>query len=140
MKKLVTLSLILVTLIGCSAQKGKDGNDGFTIIKKETYGGKETKANVTITSQEQLYRLYSELGIQEDAPTIDFSKKNVVALFLGQKNTGGFTITVGSIEVKNDTATVRVLETTPNGGMATMALSAPYCIASIPKTAKVVFK
>ena len=139
MKKLVTLSLILVTLMGCSAQKGKDGDSNYTIIKKETYGGSETAGNKTITSQDQLAKLYAELNL-EDVPTIDFSKKNVVAQFLGQKNTGGFSITIGSVEIKNNTATVRVLETTPNGGMATMALTAPYYIASIPKTDKVIFE
>ena len=137
MKKIAALSLLLVTIFGCSAQKGKDRHDGYTIVKQESYGGRETAGNETITTQAELVKLYAELNIEE-VPSIDFKKQNVVALFMGQKRTGGYTISIGSLDVLNDTATIKVLETTPEGGMATMALTAPYCIASIPKTAKVV--
>jgi hypothetical protein len=139
MKKLAALSLILVALMGCSAQKGKGGNNGYTILKQGAYGGREVAGNETITSQAQLSKIYSELNL-EDVPAIDFSKNNVVALFLGQKRTGGYGIGIDTLEVKNNTVVVKVLKSKPDGGIATMALTAPYCIASIPKTDKVIFE
>jgi hypothetical protein len=50
---------------------------------------------------------------------------------------GGYSIAIKSIIVEDDTTIIKVLETKPEG-MATMALTAPYCIAIIPKTDKVI--
>jgi len=139
MKKLAALSLVLVTLIGCSAQKSKGGDNAYTILKQDAYGGREVACNETITSQAQLSKMYSELNL-EDVPAIDFKKNNVVALFLGQKSTGGYSISIDSLIIKNNTTVIIVLKSPPSGDIVSMALTAPYCIASIPKTDKVLFQ
>jgi hypothetical protein len=55
---------------------------------------------------------------------------------MGEKRTGGYSITINSMTIKGDTAVLHVVETKPEG-MATMAITSPYCIASITKTDKV---
>lgn len=158
MKKTIVLSLLAVTLFSCCAKKGADGTNGangnngtvsentakpatqgtFEVLKQGGYGGRESASNVVITSQQQLDALYQELNL-EDNPKVDFSKRNVVALFLGQKSSGGHSIGIKEVNVTGNTATVAIITKSPEGH-ATMALTQPYCIASITKTEKVAFK
>ena len=142
MRKLLTLSLLLLIVTGCSINVLNNMRVSnaitFELLKQDAYGGRDAKSTVIITSQSQLQELYKELG-WGSVPAVDFGKNNVVALFMGQKSTGGYSINVRKVTVEDDTATVEALETSPEG-MATMALTAPYCIVVIPKTANVVVK
>lgn len=139
MKKLLTLSLLLM-LVACKINVVNNFNMdtaiAFEILKQEAYGGRDAEGTVVVTSQEQLNGLYKELG-WNDVPAVDFTKNNVVALFMGEKRTGGYSIGIKKVVVKDNTAIITVTETKPEG-MATMALTAPYCIALIPKTKEVV--
>jgi hypothetical protein len=158
MKKTIILSLLAVALLSCCAKKGangasgEDGRDGtvsentsrpatqgtFEVLKQHGYGGRESASNVVVTSQQQLDELYKELNLGE-APKVDFSERNVVALFMGQKSSGGHSIGIKEVNVAGNTATVQIVTASPQGN-ATMALTQPYCIASITKTDKVVFR
>ena len=141
MKKLITITLAAITLFGCVSQKGADGkpgedgaSGGFKILKEETYNGREKESHVLITGQEQLQMLYAELNIQDNTPVIDFNKKSVVAVFSGQKSSGGHSITIKNVSVSKGIAHVKIKKTSPIAGQpASMALTAPYCIAAIPK-------
>lgn len=140
MKKVITFCLILVVLTGCSIKVVNnikvDAAVAFEILKQDAYGGRDEKSTVVIKSHDELVKLYKELG-WTNVPTVDFSQNNVVALFMGQKNTGGYSISVKKVTIEDNTAIINTLETKPEG-MATMALTAPYCIVVIAKTDKVV--
>jgi len=141
MKKIITLSLLLVFFAACKTAAPTLGGDGsFDILNKETNGGREKAANIVIRSQEELNALYTELNIS-DVPTIDFTTSNVVALFMGQKKTGGYSIGIGKIilDGESNTATVQIIESEPED-MAMMMITTPYCIAKISKSKKVAFE
>ncbi len=153
MKKLAVTLAIALALTGCytytkgepgkPGQPGKPGKtvamekNGFTILKQDNYGGWENRGNIVIKSKSGLAALYKEINIA-DVPEVDFTKNNVIGLFLGQKSSGGYSIDVVSVKVTGDTAEVTIKEIAP-AGMATMAITQPYCIALIPKTDKVKF-
>jgi hypothetical protein len=140
MKKIITLSVLVLTFVSCHINVTNhiavDNAITFEILKQDAYGGREKESTMVITSNEELKSLYKELG-WSDVPKVDFGKNSVVALFMGQKNKGGYSIGVKSISINNDTATIKVMETEPNG-MSTMAITNPYCIVLIPKTNEVV--
>lgn len=153
MKKIAGALIIALALNSCvTYTKGEDGKpgqpgkpsksvamdkNGFTILKKDSYGGWENRGNIVIKSQSGLTALYKELN-STDVPEVDFTKSNVVGLFMGQKSSGGYAIEIVSVIVNGDTAEVAVKETHPEG-IASMAMTQPYCIAAIPKTEKVKF-
>lgn len=142
MKKILALGALLLILAGCRINVvnniSADPAITFEILKQEEYGGRAKKSTVVVSSQQQLNELYKELG-WNDVPVVDFSNSNVVAIFMGQKNTGGYSISIKKVAIENNTATIQVNTTAPEG-MATMALTAPYCIAVIPKTDEIVVK
>lgn len=129
--KIIVLSVITL-LMSCGSKKEVGNGSSFTILKKEANGGFEQETNLLINNQKELASLYKQIYAGE-APTPDFTKKSVVAVFMGQKRTGGYAITITDVKVKSGTAYVTTLKTNPDGGMVTMALTEPYCIAEIPK-------
>lgn len=142
MKKLILFTFLVAIMAGCVSQKGADGSPGmpggqnFVILKEAQQGGREQESHVVIRSQDELDKLFTELG--QNRMTVDFTKYNVVAVFMGQKSTGGYKITIENVSVEDDTAHVLTKTTVPEpGAMVTMALTQPYSIASIPKTEQV---
>ena len=142
MKKLLTL-IVLFILASCKVSVVNNFNTdmaiAFEILKQETYGGPEQNGTTVVTSQQQLQELYNKLG-WNDIPQIDFTKNNVVALFMGEKRTGGYSIGIKKVTIEGNTAIVTSVETKPQEGNVTMAITSPYCIALIPKTQKVTIK
>lgn len=137
MKKLITLSFIVLLFTACKTTQTISETGTFEVLKQESYNGREKAAHVVIKSQKQLEAIYQELNLT-DTPEVDFKIHNAVALFMGQKNTGGYSIGISTITIHDDTTVVHIIETAPLD-MATMALTNPYCIAVIPKTDKVDF-
>ena len=142
MKKIMAIFLLIFTAAGCSAKKeAMAANDkGFNILKQSEYGGRETKGFDKVTDARSFKELYRALNI-ENIPEVDFSKSNVVALYMGQRNTGGYSITIETMRADGETTYLKKKETTPEpGSMVSMALTAPYVIVAIPKTGKVVIE
>lgn len=140
MKKIITLSLLMLVFTGCKINVVNnvkvDAAVAFEILKQDAYGGRDKESTVIIKTQAELDGLYKELG-WSSVPKIDFVQNNVIALFMGEKNTGGFSIGVRKVAVVDGTVVVKVLKTGPEG-MATMAITAPYCIVVVPKSDKTV--
>jgi hypothetical protein len=150
MRKIAIIAITALCIAGCAVktkgEAGKDGSAGkpavmennFTILKQEEYGGLEKTANYIITAQKDLVLMYKDLSLTE-VPIVDFNEKTVVALFMGQKNTGGYSISIESVTIKDNTAIIQVNETVPEG-MAATVMTSPYCIAVIPKSEYVRFE
>jgi hypothetical protein len=151
MKKSILLTGIVAAMVaGCVSYNGNTEKGGpsaytpaaakadFEVLKQEQYGGREAESYVVIQSQPELNKLYESLG-QDAAPTIDFTKRNVVALFYGQKNSGGYRIGIKEVRAEGDGLMV-IIEKEEPSGMATTVLTAPYCIASVPKAPKTDFR
>ena len=133
MKKIVALSFILITIISCNSKKAASGEADFTILKENGYGGRETESHELVNDTKELIALCKELNIKE-IPAVNFAQSSVVAVFMGQKRSGGYSITIEKVTVEDNTALVLVKNTVPEPGAAvTMALTAPYCVALIPK-------
>lgn len=152
MKKTIILSVLAVTLFSCCSKKTTaqtneatsvnadkaSAQAKFEVLKQDEFGGRETAGNVTIKSQQELNNVYSELNLGI-APKVDFTQRNVVALFMGTKSSGGYSIGIKNVVLNGNTAVVEVMSGKPEG-MASSVMTTPYCIASIAKTDKVTFK
>lgn len=71
-------------------------------------------------------------------PEIDFKKQTVVFLYAGQKMTGGFSIKVKKVtEHRGESIVNAEIAGPPPGGMVTQAITHPYVVVAIPKSAHV---
>lgn len=137
MKKIVFIITLLASLVACSSKKGNTST-GYTVIKQEAYGGIEEETNLLINSSKELVSLFAKINVAE-LPEVDFKKQSVVAVFMGQQRTGGYSISITDVNVSGNTAEITVAKTSPTG-MVTMALTSPYCIAVIPKVENIKVK
>ena len=66
------------------------------------------------------------------APAIDFGKEMVVAVFLGERPTGGHDIEITSVERSGDNLVVSFVERSPQpGGVVTQAFTQPFHIVRV---------
>jgi hypothetical protein len=81
---------------------------------------------------DSLWRAHAGPG--KPAPTIDFNKRTVVALFLGSRPTAGYAIEIIGTRQEGKTLVVDWRETRPKPGMLlAQVLTSPALIASIPR-------
>ncbi|MDD3004073.1 protease complex subunit PrcB family protein [Flavobacterium sp.] len=112
----------------------------FTTLYSSAYQGRDTEENVVITNQKSLEELYMSVN-NEEVPTIDFSKNQVVALFLGTKNTGGHAIAIDRVEAKEGKIIVyKKIQKPDRDAMVTLALTNPFVIAEIHSKNEIEFK
>jgi len=77
-------------------------------------------------------------GVAE-IPVIDFNQDMILALFLGSRISGGFTIKVESIEELSTQMIINILESVPGTGCpVTLGFTQPFQIVKIPKTDKTI--
>lgn len=118
----------------------------FTTIEKGFFSGFTKRKNWVIKTQEQwlkLWNMHTSTRIPHPpSPVIDFTKNMVLAVFIGQKPTGGFSVEIIRVEKKEDTIVVFFRETKPSpDAEVTAVLTQPYHIIKIKKTdLPVVFK
>ncbi|MBN4085136.1 protease complex subunit PrcB family protein [Flavobacteriaceae bacterium AH-315-B10] len=113
----------------------------FEILSQDFFGGITDSKFMIINNEKDLDLVYSSINKSRtpelEMPTIDFDKETVIALFLGEKNSGGYSIAVEQIINVNDKVNVVYRITSPKAGeMVTSVMTQPYCIIKIPKTSK----
>ena len=68
------------------------------------------------------------------APTVDFTKNMVVAVFLGSRPSGGYGVEITGVRAEGDATVVLWAERRPAPGqMASQVITAPSFIATVPR-------
>ena len=128
---------ILFVIFSCSAPK-KVVDTSFSVIYNSAIGGAEKPGHIIIRDNESYIQFIDSLKLDESQYAnflkVDFKNKNVLVLFQGQKNSGGYEISIESIVNSNETIVVKKKGIGPKKGeLATTVITNPYCIALIPK-------
>ncbi len=110
-------------------REGGSVSSEIKVLAEGAYG-KITDAFVVVAREAETYAALGELVDNLPQLNPDFFKQHiVVAAFLGQRNTGGYSVQV----TKAADNRVRVSSASPpSGSMTTQALTAPFKVVSIP--------
>ena len=100
-----------------------------------------TSDQVIVTDENALSKLFSEINTNQEpgytVPNVDFGSDLIIALFMGEKTTGGFSIHVENIIETSSNIEIVYKEKGPKPtDMVTMAITHPYCIIKIKKPNK----
>jgi hypothetical protein len=137
------LILFVPVLFCCNATQDAAENKTvkplFTILYSSQYQGREMESTLVVSNQSDLVTLFLSLG-KSEIPAVDFKKSQVVALFLGTRNTGGFQISVASVAEENGKVIVYKKTEKSDSKMVTMALTNPFVVAEIYSTKEIIFK
>lgn len=136
MKKLLTLFSVLL-ILSCSSSKSSK-EVAYVALIDSSHNGKQRESYEVIDNHIDLSKTY-KLIKDELVPNIDFAKARVVVLYMGQKNTGGYTIGIEEVREEANKVIVKIKKTYPDG-MATMVITEPFFIAKINTTKKIEFE
>lgn len=119
-------------------EKIEDDENSFEIlqIKKGTndLDLEFERGNYIINSPTEWNNIFGETNIE---PNVDFEEKTVIAVVMGQKPSGGYSVSIKQLEIGKDTIQFMVEEVIPGEKcFVTEALTNPYQIISIDKTQK----
>jgi hypothetical protein len=112
----------------------------FRTLQTEAYGaaanaeaGTSREARVAVASTPEEYRALWRQHVGESAPpAVDFARESAVFLLLGQRSTGGWSVTPESVTVRGNEVDVTAAIGRPEpGGITTMAFSAPFAVIAV---------
>ncbi|KYC45755.1 MAG: hypothetical protein APG12_00610 [Candidatus Methanofastidiosum methylothiophilum] len=130
--------LAISILAGCVNQAPKE--IVFQEIENGYYSGLIEKNNYIINNESEwqsFWNKFNKNNLETQAISIDFTKYTVIAVAMGEKNTGGYSIKIKKVLEYSDKVEVIIEEKPPSKeDMVTMALTQPYDIVYIPKTSK----
>jgi hypothetical protein len=134
----ILLAAVSALAFSCSNQGEEESIIQFEVIHGGAYASVSEKKQVMVTNNDDYQKLMSEVYANLDQmpriPEVDFTKNDVVAVFMGAKNTGGYSINVDKVIKRTDAVTVSVYETSPGSKcILTQSVTQPYEIVKVPK-------
>ncbi len=106
----------------------------FVEITHGTQSEIKKRTNYLITSEEGLTKLWKLIQANAPEPKVDFTTHAIVAVFAGQKSTGGYSISVTKVEDGKMRDVVVALTKPGPDCMVTQAVTTPYQIVAVPMT------
>lgn len=116
----------LVQLMNTLRQKVARGR----VLETGTQSGVTTPGTQVIRDQAALDALWLQHSPGNAAPTVDFNENYVVALFMGQQSTGGYTLELDRLERFGDAIHMTTVSTSPTGP-APSVLTFPFEIVAV---------
>jgi hypothetical protein len=104
----------------------------FTTIASGQQSGVEKQREVVVRTAAEWKALWKEHSPDDPIPAIDFSKSMVAGIFLGVRDTGGYGVTIASVDREGKGVVVRWRELKPApSAMVSQALTFPFVLVRI---------
>ncbi|MBE9041252.1 protease complex subunit PrcB family protein [Oscillatoriales cyanobacterium LEGE 11467] len=107
----------------------------FETLERGSYSGISEPFARVISARDSWNAFWRELHGNQipipPIPEIDFTQKTIVAVGMGERNSGGYGIEIESAQIEAGTLAIYYRETTHTCGMVTMAFTQPYHLAIV---------
>lgn len=131
--------LLVATLLasGCASSRSETAEGGPLArqIIQSAHCGLTAPGHVHLASRDEVQRLEALPGRTlslESLKNIEFEREHVVLAAIGQKPTGGYSVTLDSSEIRGGTLELKVRVTEPAPGtMVTQALTTPCAVIAV---------
>ncbi len=124
----------LVVLTGCAGMSAQDTKTPPRTIEKGDQSNVDDAKQVLVRTEAEWTALWLEHARERKRPAIDFSKEMVVGVFMGSRNSAGFSTSIVSTTVGNGVLMVRYAEKMPAARAVTaQVLTFPFHLVAIPK-------
>lgn len=124
----MVLSLMLALLMQAATPSP------VVVVARESMSNIEDPKQAVAQTAGEFSALWRQHAGDAKAPAVDLSKRTVVAVFLGTRNTAGYAVEIVGTREANGSLVVRWEERRPSRDMiAAQVITSPAVIASIPK-------
>ena len=141
MKKTATLFLACV-LFSCGTTKTSTTKKPlFEILTEQSDGGGNIRFFEILSEPNEIAMLQNDEHLKRKIKEDDVKNSNFVILNMGEKRSGGYSITVENVEETADKVILTVKENEPEpGAMVTQAITYPYAIVKINSKKEITIK
>jgi len=134
----IPIMVLMISFVaGCSAKNIGDSPESqdFTTISRGQASSISDQRQLVIRDEQGLKDIWQQIDDAGSLPEIDFEDNMVIAVFMGERPTGGYGIEIESIDAYAGSITVNVVETEPGpDDLTTQALTYPYHIVTTGNT------
>ena len=133
------LALLNLVVVACTASAKEEEIPFTVIVEGDTAAEYPDRQGAIIASSSEWKTLWEQLHrytIPRPAlPEVDFTQHMLLAVFAGEKRTGGYAIQVKRVTQTDQAVIVHVTETAPGPEDVVVAMiTYPYQVVKIPRT------
>jgi len=126
------LVLVSILMAGCGERKEKIE---FEVVSQGFYSPLAEKYYDVIGNESKFLKFVKKTGVSIEPP--DFSKETLIAVFMGEKRTGGYKIEVSKIEREGGEVVVYVDNIVPSKTcIVTQQITSPFQIVKVREKLK----
>lgn len=141
MRKITFVFLAIIAASCASGPKNSGKKPLYEILTEQTNGGGNIHFFEILTEPKEIAMLQGDENIQKKITAEDMSNSNFIILNMGEKTSGGYSITVEKVEETANQIIVTVKEQGPSpGDMAASVMTYPYCIVKINSKKEIIIK
>lgn len=140
MKKVISVLAVFV-LISCGAKKGSDSKALYEVLTEQSDGGGNIKFFEILTEPNEIKMLENDPLLADKMKQADINNSNYVILNMGEKNTGGYSISVEKVEETDKNIIITVKEKGPAAdAMVMQVITYPYTVVRVHSKKDIIVK
>jgi len=140
MKKVISVLAVFV-LISCGAKKGSDSKALYEVLTEQSDGGGNIKFFEILTEPNEIKMLENDPHLADKMKQADINNSNYVILNMGEKNTGGYSISVEKVEETDKNIIITVKEKGPAAdAMVMQVITYPYTVVRVHSKKDIIVK
>ena len=113
----------------------KQGSENLFNEQRGIFCSQKAKANIVVKNEKDWISLWQKVFGNKAIPYIDFNTKMVIAVFSGEKPTGGYEILIDNINYEDKKVAVKIKETSPSqDAFVTTIVTSPFHIKVVNKS------
>ena len=140
MKKVISVLAVFV-LISCGAKKTWDSKALYEVLTTQSDGGGNIKFYEILTEPNEIKMLENDPLLADKMKQADINNSNYVILNMGEKNTGGYSISVEKVEETDKNIIITVKEKGPAAdAMVMQVITYPYTVVRVHSKKDIIVK
>lgn len=142
MKKTLLLVVMFLVVFSCSTtQKANVNKPLYEVLLQQNDGGANINFYEILSESNEIKMLLNDEKLKGKINSNDVQQSNFVVLNMGEKNTGGYSITVDNVTETETEIIIKVKEINPEpGAMLLQQITYPYTVVRINSKKQIVIK
>jgi len=141
MKKVVLLLAVVLVLFSCSTTQKVSANKLYEVLLQQNDGGANINFYEILSEPKEIKMLLNDEKLKGKINANDVQQSNFVVLNMGEKPTGGYSITVDSVIETDKEIVIQVKEIKPEpGAMLIQQITYPYTVVKINSKKAIIVK